>query len=203
MKSIKCVVLFTLVAVSALSFGVPAFAEEFAEVRTGTGDDGVFVAEGRDDIDEVELEAAVRRIQTDTGLDLIVVALEDPKVDANAFARRLHESTQASVLLFPKDGQAISWVLEDESADREADVNRFKRHQSCATLAAREESNATDAVESFADHLLEGCPATIPRPIIYLGLAAFLLVGILGVTLVKERDYKEKLRAQTLPPPVE
>ncbi|MDH3682901.1 MAG: hypothetical protein OEV40_23460 [Acidimicrobiia bacterium] len=155
-----------LVAALLVLIATPAGAESPVEVAEDLAVDGVFVAPGRTDLDEVAIAESIRQARA-RGLRLVVVAPNDPQPDASAFARRVLEASDAdAALVFPTEGGLEAHVIDE-----------FDSASLRALGAGRSKSNPVAAVEAFTDELLVQ-PATSVPPIVGQVLRIVLLLAV-------------------------
>ena len=126
------------------------------EVAEELAIDGVYVAPGRDDIDEEQLVSSLQEARA-RGLRLVVTAPNDPQPSAGAFARRVLEASDADAsIVFPIEGPPEIEVIDEfESASfRALDAARSK-----ATPEARLRSLPRSCCQSRCDL----CPRSSAR----------------------------------------
>lgn len=144
----------------------PAVAESPLAVAEDLAIDGVFVAPGRDDIDEVAVAESIREARA-RGLRLVVVAPNDPQPSASAFARRVLEASDAdAALVFPTEGGVEADVIDE-----------FDSASLRALGAARSKANPVATVEAFTDELLAEPVRSVP-PIVGQILRGVLLLAV-------------------------
>ena len=173
-------------------------AENISFVIDEVSADGVYVGKTMTHIDEAELVETVRQIGTD--YKVIVIAPDNPQPSAAAFARRIGEQTNTPVLLFRKGDRAVSHLPTDEKVPK---LVFEKQNQGCATKAVWSEKNESKATEEFVNRLKNGCPFEIPTFILFVLMGLLLLVGIFGITIIKEREDKLNKKLSNIPPPLE
>ena len=153
----------------------PALAESPTEVAVELAVDGVYVAPGRTDIDEVAVASAIDEARAIGGLRLVAVAPNDPQPDAEAFARRVQEASDAdAAIVFPPGGGFEAHVIE-----------KFEDSNLRAVNAARASATPVAAVETFSTELLREperqFPPIIRRLVLFvLFLAVVLVVSVAG-----------------------
>lgn len=172
-----------------LSVGV-AQAETPTEVAEEVESDGVYVARGRDDIDE-EAMAAVVQDQRFDGLRLVIVAPRDPQPTARAFARRVQEATDADIaIVFPIQGELEAYVIED-----------LGERKLRALTEARRLTDPVRSVETFAREITTEPEAETPaiigqitRAVIYMA-AGLLIIVLIEQLIAWFRRYRRRRRA--------
>jgi len=180
-RSLRRLLPSALLAVTAVLLPVTAAAAETpSRVAQEAAEDGVFVAIGRDDVDEAALVAAVEDASFD-GLRLVVVVPRDPQPTAKAFARRVQELTEAdAALVFPEEGPLETYVIDELSSSRIR-----------ATEAARGLDDPARAVAAFVDEATSVRDAGTPeilRQIINALLLMALVVGVVvGIEVLASR----------------
>ena len=181
------VALLTLVAL-ALSALLPAdvaAAESPIVVAEELAIDGVYVAPGRDDIDEAAIAESIREARA-RGLRLVVVAPTDPQPSAEAFARRVLEASDAdAALVFTIDGGLEGHVIDElESASLRA------------LAAGRALSEPPAAVDAFTHELLNEPDRSLPPIIGQLArgvlVLAILLAGAVAIEQLLRRMFPKK-----------
>lgn len=153
-----------------VAFNGQVSAESPADVVEELAVDGVFVAEGRTDIDEAAVAAAIDEARA-FGLRLVAVAPNDPQPDAAAFARRVQEASDAdAAVVFPPGGGFEAHVIEEYNS---AGLRAIEVGRSKATPVA--------AVEAFSAELLvepeRGVPPIVRQVMLVVFFMAILLAG--------------------------
>lgn len=168
---------FLVLAAVVLLPGGPAAAESPTEVADELAVDGVYVAPGRTDIDETAVASALDEARALGGLRLVAVAPNDPQPDAEAFARRVQEASDAdAAIVFPPDGGFEAHVI-----DKFADTHLR------AVSAARASTTPVAAVETFSSELLREPEREFPPIIRRLVLVVLLLAVVLVATVAGEQ----------------
>jgi hypothetical protein len=157
-----------------------ASAETPSEVAAELAVDGVYVAEGRTDIDELAVAAAIDESRAIGGLRLVAVAPNDPQPDAAAFARRVQEASDAdAAIVFPPGGGFEAHVVE-----------KFEDSHLRALAAARATATPVEAVETFSTELLREPERDFPPVVRRLVLVVLLLAVILVVVVAAEQNLR-------------
>lgn len=171
---------FTLsILVSLHAGGVPASAETPSAVAVELADDGVYRSPQSTQIDEATvatLAAAVVRAKA-SGLNLVVLAPSDPQPDAESFALRVRQATEADVaLLFATDG-ALHASVTDAYSDRMVR----------SVEEARQAPGAAAAVEAFVAQLTtepdRGLPPTVR---LIIGVVVGLVIVLIASTALEQ-----------------
>lgn len=167
-----------------------AAAESPKEVAEELAIDGVYVAPGRDDIDEDRLVSSLQEARA-RGLRLVVTAPNDPQPSASAFARRVLEASDADAsIVFPIEGPPEIEVIDE-----------FESASFRALDAARSKATPEAAVEVFAEELLSepvrSVPPIVRQVVIVVVLLAVLLTGVVAIEQFSGRskrgEAKERL----------
>ena len=136
--------------------------------------DGVYLAPGRTEIDEAAIADLVREARA-RGLRLVVVAPNDPQPNAEAFARRVLEASDAdAALVFPPEGGLEANVIDE-----------FESASLRALAAGRANVSPEAAVEAYTEELLVEPVRALPpiigqlvRGVLFLALILAAAVGI-------------------------
>ena len=171
--------------VLGLAAGGPAAAESPVAVAEDLAIDGVYVAPGREDIDETMIAESIREARA-RGLRLVVVAPIDPQPSAEAFARRVLEASDAdAALVFPTEGGLEGHVIDElESASLRA------------LTAGRSKASPQDAVEAFTVELLtepdRSLPPIVGQLVRGVLVLAILLAGAVAIEQLLRRMFPKK-----------
>ncbi|MCP4227820.1 MAG: hypothetical protein GY773_31125, partial [Actinomycetia bacterium] len=166
----------TLLALPSTTVVPPAAAESPTLVAEEAALDGVFVARGRNDIDEESIATIVQQARA-RGLRLVVVAPLDPQPDPVAFARRVQEASDAdAAIVFPVEGGFEAHVIDE-----------FDAAHLRALAAARSKASSVDAVETFSDELLAEPSRELP-PIVnqLLSIVVLLAIALAGAVALEQ-----------------
>lgn len=175
---------FAVVAAAVLATAIgasPASAEDPSVIAEAVSEDGVFVAPGRSEIDEAELEAVVQNLRFQA-LRVVVVAPNDPQPSSAAFARRIQEATDADIaIVFPPES-------EDEEVEVRVEafvIDDLQENHYRALQEARGFSDPARSVEAFgkeiqAEREVER-PAIIGQLLWALALMGIGLIVIFGL----------------------
>lgn len=145
--------------------------------------DGVYVAPRRQDIEEEPLIESIRRARA-RGLRLVVTAPVDPTPDAQSFARRVLEASDADAsIVFPTEGG-----LEIEVIDE------FESASFRAFAAARSKATPEAAVDAFTTELLAEPARTMPKIVRRVAIAVLLLAAILAGAVAIEQVLRRIFR---------
>ncbi len=175
----------SLLGLLTVMVGVPAAAESPTLVAEEVALDGVFVAQGRHDIDEELLAITVQQARA-RGLRLVVAAPIDPQPTALAFARRLQEASDAdAAIVFPVGGGFEAHVIDELEADHLR-----------ALGAARSKASPVDAVEAFSAELLVEPSRDLPPIVNQLLTIVVLLALALAGAAALEQMLKRLLRGR-------
>lgn len=164
---------------------VPVAAESPTEVAEELAVDGVYVAPGRDDIDEEQLVSSLQEARA-RGLRLVVTAPNDPQPTARAFARRVLEASDADAsIVFPIEGPPEMEVIDE-----------FESASFRALDAARSKATPEAAVDAFAEELLSepvrSVPPIVRQVVIVVVLLAVLLTGVVAIEQFSGRSKHRK-----------
>lgn len=165
-----------LLAVALASLLVPAALAATPEESVAGLSDGVYVEPGADPLDVDRVIASVDRAATN-GLELSVVVLADPAVDAVAFAAQLNDLIAGTVLVFTPAAYGAS---SDTLSPGEMD----------SALAAADDQlsgpSIADGVDAFVDAALTETSST-NWGLILAGIAAVLLIVGFGGRYLEQR----------------
>lgn len=171
----------------------PAAAEDPGFVADAVAEDGVFVAPGRSDVDEAELEAIVQSLRFEA-LRVVVVAPNDPQPSNEAFARRIQEATDADVAIVfppPQDPTPTDSAIGEENTVEdtveEAQVEAYviddlQENHYRALQEAREFSDPARSVEAFAEEIQ--AEREVEQPAIIGQLSWALVLMAIGLIVI-------------------
>ncbi|MGF1596619.1 MAG: hypothetical protein ACFCVK_06760 [Acidimicrobiales bacterium] len=191
LRTLVATVVTAAVLVLTVGAASPSAAESPSEVTLELDIDGVYVAPERTDIDEASLVEPIKQARA-RGLRLVVTAPADPQPDAEAFARRILEASDADAsIVFPADGAVEINVISD-----------FEAASFRALAAARSKSEPAAAVEAFTEELLVEPTRSFPPIIRRLTLGVILLAVVLAVAVAVEQALRRTIRpVRVVPPP--
>jgi hypothetical protein len=180
------------VAVALIGTGVrPASTQTPEQVRDALAPPGIVVAEGA--ADPVAIAAAVTRAR-EAGFELVVVVnVEDPRPDPDAYALRVRQlGVGDPVLVFGPGGQfgVSSDVLHGTDLTRARD-------------AAAQAASPQAATEAFTDALLTEPEDTVPALVEDLVRIVVIALGVLVVSVVANEALRRNRRrrsTRTRPP---
>lgn len=173
--------------VYAVFFPGSAAAESPIEVADELSIDGVYIAPGREEMDEEGLAASIQQARA-RGLRLVVVAPIDPQPDAASFARRIQEASDAdAAIVFPAEGGLEAHVIDE-----------FESARLRALGTARSKASPVAAVEAFSEELLtepnRALPSIVGQIVAIVVLLALALAGAVAIEQLLRRLFRGRGR---------
>lgn len=164
-----------------------AGAESPIEVADELSIDGVYIAPGREEMDEDGLAASIQEARA-RGLRLVVVAPIDPQPDAASFARRVQEASDAdAAIVFPVEGGLEAHVIDE-----------FESARLRALGTARSKASPVAAVEAFSQELLtepsRALPPIVSQIVAIVVLLALVLAGAVAIEQLLRRLLRGRVR---------
>ncbi|MEZ5409362.1 MAG: hypothetical protein R2761_15140 [Acidimicrobiales bacterium] len=161
---------------AALLAPPPAGAESPTVLAAELAIDGAYVAPERTDVSEADLVEQTGHARA-LGLRLVVVVPNDPRPNAEAFARRVLEATDSDVaLVFPPGGGLEASVADD-----------LQSQSLRALSAARSKADPVLATEVYIDTVLAEPSRSVPAVVSRTVLAVLILAVVLGGVVLAEQ----------------